>query len=213
MEKPDLSKRALKRMPYYFSYLKDLEADNVMYVSAPTIAKLMDMNAVQVRKDLAAVSKSQGLPKKGFEVKALLKDVGDYLGYNKREEAVLIGVGHLGKALLSFKGFDDYGLDIVAAFDSSKALVGKRIRNKTVFDLPELEGICRKRKIRIAIITVPAEYAQEIADVLINAGILAIWNFAPVHIKVPEHILVQNENMASSLAVLSNHLRARLGDY
>lgn len=201
-----LSKQALKRLPVYMSYLKSLNVEAVEYISSSTVAEALDMNDVQVRKDLAAVCKSPGIPKKGFVVRDLIGGISDFLGYSEGNDAILIGAGNLGMALMSYRGFDNYGINIVAAFDSRAEVID----NKKIFDISRLGEICKKLNVKIGIITVPDTAAQSVCDLLVESGILAIWNFAPTHIKAPEEILVQNENMASSLAVLSNHLREKL---
>ena len=205
-KKTILSKQALKRLPVYMSYLKSVDTQQVEYISSSTVAEALDMNDVQVRKDLAAVCKTAGIPKKGFVVRDLIGGISDFLGYSQGNDAILIGAGNLGMALMSYRGFDNYGINIVAAFDSRPEIID----NKKVFDISNLDEICKKLNVKIGIITVPDTAAQKVCDLLVKSGILAIWNFAPTHIKVPEEILVQNENMASSLAVLSNHLREKM---
>jgi len=201
-----LSKQALKRLPVYMSYLKSLDQKEVEYISSSTVAEALDMNDVQVRKDLAAVCKSPGIPKKGFIVRDLIGGISDFLGYSQGNDAILIGAGNLGMALMSYRGFDNYGINIVAAFDSRTEVID----NKKIFDISRLQEMCKKLNVKIGIITVPDTAAQKVCDQLVESGIMAIWNFAPTHIKAPEDILVQNENMASSLAVLSNHLREKM---
>lgn len=201
-----LSRQALKRLPVYMSYLKSLAPAEVEYISSSTVAEALDMNDVQVRKDLAAVCKSPGIPKKGFVVSDLIGGISDFLGYSQGNDAILIGAGNLGMALMSYRGFDNYGINIVAAFDSRAEVID----NKKIFGISRLGEICKKLNVKIGIITVPDTAAQKVCDMLVESGILAIWNFAPTHIKAPEEILVQNENMASSLALLSNHLREKL---
>lgn len=205
-----VSKQALCRMPYYLNYLRELEDNGVEYVSAPEIAAALDLNGVQVRKDLASASEEAGIPKKGYRVPCLVKGMERLLGYDNMETAVLVGAGHLGSALLSFKGFEEFGLDIAAAFDKNAAIVGTRINSKPVYHIDTLSGYCLSHNIRLAIITLPAEAAQSVCDMLIESGVLAIWNFAHTHLKVPKGILVHNENMAASLALLSHHLEEKL---
>jgi redox-sensing transcriptional repressor len=118
-----VSMQALRRLPYYLSYLKTLDAASGS-VSAPVIAKALNLNEVQVRKDLAAVSLSGGKPKTGFLISELIRDLEEFLGYDNVTEAVLVGVGQLGRALLFYKGFDNYGLKIVVAFDNNEEAVG-----------------------------------------------------------------------------------------
>lgn len=201
-----LSRQALKRLPVYMAYLKSLDLENEEYISSSAVAKALDLNDVQVRKDLAAVCKSSGVPKRGFVIRDLISGISDFLGYENSTDAILIGAGKLGMALMSYGGFENYGIKIVAAFDSNP----EAINNETVFPIEKVPEICSKLKVKIGIITVPQSSAQAVCDLLVKSGIMAIWNFAPIHLKAPDEILVQNENMASSLAVLSDHLRKRL---
>ena len=206
MNKKNLSRQALKRLPVYMSYLKSLDSEHHEYISSSAVAQALDMNDVQVRKDLAAVCKSSGIPKKGFVIRDLINGISDFLGYGSGNDAILIGTGNLGMALMSYRGFDNYGINIVAAFDTRPEVID----NKTIYDISKLGDMCKKLNVKIGIITVPVDSAQRVCDMLIESGILAIWNFAPTHIKAPADILVQNENMASSLALLSNHLRQKM---
>lgn len=203
----NISKHTLQRLPMYLSYIKGLPEDAPKNISATTIAEALQLNDVQVRKDLASVS-SSGKPKVGYNVKDLIAELEAFLGYNDIDNAVIVGAGSLGKALLNYSGFKAYGLNIIAAFDLCEEPT--EFQGKTVFPIAQLESFCRKVNIHIGIITVPASSAQEICDLLVNSGIRAIWNFAPVHLVVPDGILVQNENIASSLALLSNHLREQM---
>ena len=203
----NISKHTLQRLPMYLSYIKGLPEDAPKNISATTIAEALQLNDVQVRKDLASVS-SSGKPKVGYNVKDLIAELEAFLSYNDIDNAVIVGAGSLGKALLNYSGFKAYGLNIIAAFDLCEEPT--EFQGKTVFPIAQLESFCRKVNIHIGIITVPASSAQEICDLLVNSGIRAIWNFAPVHLVVPDGILVQNENMASSLALHSNHLREQM---
>jgi len=205
-----ISRQALQRMPYYLQYLRKLRDEGCSIVAAPAIADYLKLNEVQVRKDLSAISSTKGRPKTGFPVDELIFNMEAYLGYHNVDDAVLVGAGSLGRALLSFRGFNDYGINIAAAFDNDPKLIGTEINGKKILSTDELNKICKRLKIHIGIITVPAEQAQHVCDMLIDSGILAIWNFAPVHLNTPEGILVQNENMAASLALLSKHLREKL---
>ena len=202
---PNISKHTLQRLPMYLSYIQGLPAPK--NISATTIAEALQLNDVQVRKDLASVS-SSGKPKVGYNVKDLIAELEAFLGYNDIDNAVIVGAGSLGKALLNYSGFKAYGLNIIAAFDLCEEPT--EFQGKTVFPIAQLGSFCRKVNVHIGIITVPASSAQEICDLLVESGIRAIWNFAPVHLVVPDGILVQNENMASSLALLSNHLREQM---
>lgn len=204
---PNISKHTLQRLPMYLSYIQGLPEDAPKNISATTIAEALQLNDVQVRKDLASVS-SSGKPKVGYNVKDLIAELEAFLGYNDIDNAVIVGAGSLGKALLNYSGFKAYGLNIIAAFDLCEEPT--EFQGKTVFPIAQLGSFCRKVNVHIGIITVPASSAQEICDLLVESGIRAIWNFAPVYLVVPDGILVQNENMASSLALLSNHLREQM---
>jgi redox-sensing transcriptional repressor len=131
------------------------------------------------------------------------------LGYDNTTDAILVGAGKLGQALLGYSGFEEYGLNILAGFDIQPA-IEKTVEGKPIFPMSELENFCKMNKVLMGIITVPAQYAQQVCDQLIACGIKAVWTFAPVHLDVPDNILVQNENMATSLALLSMHLQAQI---
>lgn len=208
MEK-DISRATLKRLPTYLSYLKALPSEASANISATALAAGLHMGEVQVRKDLALVSDG-GRPKIGYNREHLIADIENFLGYGNSNDAVLIGAGKLGRALLGYGGFAEYGLNIVAAFDANDTLIGTTNGGKPIMHLSRLGEVCQRYKIKIGIITVPAEYAQGVCDLLIENGILAIWNFAPKHLNVPDGILVQNENMAASLALLCKHLNERM---
>lgn len=203
-----VSKQTLQRLPTYLSFLRTRSEDASKYVSATAIADALGMNQVVVRKDLASISTS-GRPKVGYVREDLIQELERFLGYDNADDAILVGAGKLGRALLSFDGFPQYGLNILAAFDTDPAAANTRVGDKMVLPLEKLPDLCRRTKVRIGIITVPGEHAQQVCDLLIQSGILAIWNFAYVHLEVPPGILVQNENMAVSLAILSNHLKER----
>lgn len=204
-----ISKQTLLRLPAYLNYLKQLVQTGAANVSATGIAEALGLNQVQVRKDLALVSDG-GKPKTGYQIRELISDIERFLGYDNTNGAVLVGAGHLGRALLSYSGFKNYGLEMVAAFDENEAVIGTVINGHEVLSIHRLRDLCARMKIHIGIITVPAEAAQQVCDRLVEGGIMAIWNFAPTILRVPEGILVQNENMAASLAVLSNHLSDKL---
>ena len=205
MNDQGISKQTLHRLPIYLGYLKGLPEESYETISATIIANALHLNQVQVRKDLASVC-SLGRPKIGYITDELVKEIEHFLGYDNAESAVIVGAGKLGKALLSYEGFDEYGLNIVAAFDSDESIVNNEENGKQILPVSKLKNLVERMKIHIGIITVPAKHAQDVCDMLVDSGILAIWNFAPAHLVVPDHILVQNENMASSLAILSKHL-------
>lgn len=202
----NLSTQTLGRLPLYLRLLKEKQNDAVEYVSSSALANELGLVEIQVRKDLAAVS-SGGRPKVGYRVSELVRDVEYALGYDNTYDAVLVGAGNLGRALLSYGGFQAYGLNIVAAFDADDAVVGETVNGKQILPVHMLQDLCKRLQIHIGIITTPAECAQSVCDKLVESGVIAVWNFAPAHLAVPAGILVKSENMAASLAQLSRHLR------
>ena len=208
MEHKKISKSVLKRLPGYLAYLKNMPDSAPAHISATALANALGMGEVQVRKDLAMVSDG-GRPKIGYLRESLIEDISQFLGYDNTTDAILIGAGKLGQALLGYGGFDAYGLNILAAFDIDPA-TEKTEEGKPIYSMEQLESFCRNNNVLMGIITVPGKHAQQVCDSLISCGIKAVWNFAPVHLDVPSNILVQNENMATSLAVLSMHLQAQM---
>ncbi len=203
-----VSKQTLQRLPMYLNFLKQEKEDQPKNISATAIADALNLNHVVVRKDLASIS-SSGRPKVGYLRTGLIQELESFLGYDNADDAILVGAGKLGKALLSYDGFLQYGLNVLAAFDTAPQTVNTEVGGKPILPMEKLESLCERARVRIGIITVPGEHAQAVCNLLIKSGILAIWNFANVHLDVPEGILVQNENMAVSLALLSNHLKER----
>lgn len=201
-----LSIQGIKRLPYYLNLLKELQAQGKTSVAAAAIADSLKIYEVQVRKDLAAVSSQPGKPRVGFTVNALIEDIEHFLGYDHVNTAVLVGAGHLGQALMSYGEFNHYGLKIAAAFDVSADLIGHCIHGIKVHPMEDMQSLCQQKKIDIGIITTPVACAQEVCDQLVKCGVKAIWNFAHVYLRVPKGIIVQNEDMAVSFALLSNHL-------
>lgn len=210
MERKEISKAVLKRLPGYLSYLKNLPDGSFTYISATNLANALGMGEVQVRKDLAMVSDG-GRPKVGYLRESLIEDISQFLGYDNTTDAILIGAGKLGQALMGYTGFAAYGLNILAAFDA-KPFADQTEEGKPVYSIDHLVPYCKENNVLMGIIAVPADHAQDVCDQLVACGIKAIWNFAPTHLEVPSNILVQNENMATSLAVLSMHLQAQIKD-
>ena len=209
MKLQSISTQTLHRIPLYLNYLRSLPEGGSENISATAIAEALGLNDVQVRKDLAQVS-SGGRPKIGYVTKRLIADIEEFMGYNDTRSAIVAGAGNLGRALFSYGGFSEYGLELVAAFDVDASLIGTRIAGKPVLSFDRMRDLCQRMKSRIGIITVPADAAQQVCDQMVESGILAIWNFAPVHLNVPEGVLVRYENIACSLAVLAKRLNDKL---
>ena len=202
----NVSKATIGRLPAYLRYLKEKELAGERTISSTAIAEDLHLNAVQVRKDLSAIRSVAGKPKRGFEIADLIEGINAFLGYDNVTDAVLVGAGGLGSALLGYGGFKNYGLNIVAAFDTDPALIGRTIGGVKVFGAEEIPHLVRRLNVLIGIITVPKAAAQKVADALVSGGVRAIWNFASAHLQLPEDIAVKNEDMAASLAILSRRL-------
>ena len=200
---------SLKRLPQYHHYLVDIEAKGVTRISCSAIGRDLGCVPVQVRKDLQYTG-IIGKPKTGYSVSELIQAIESFLGWNNVNEAFLVGVGNLGTALLGHERFSKFGLRIVAAFDTDPAKFGQWIHQKAVLSLDKLADLAPRMSILLGIITTPAEAAQAVADEMVKGGIQAIWNFAPVKLKVPETIIVHNEDLYSTLASLSWKLARRL---
>lgn len=203
-----IPKASLSRLPQYHHYLVDLAATGIRRVSCSIIGRDLNCVPVQVRKDLQYTG-IIGKPKTGYAVSELMQAIETFLGWDNVNEALLVGAGNLGTALLGHERFSKFGLRIVAAFDTDPEKIGQSIHGKTVYPLERLSELARQMSIHLGIITAPAEVAQRVADEMVKAGIQAIWNFAPVKLKVPEDIFVHNEDLYSSLASLSWKLAKR----
>ena len=198
----EISKAAFLRFPAYLRYLKAEEAAGVGYVSSSEIAEDMHLSAVCVRKDLALVASEPGKPRLGFAVGKLIGDLERALGYHLKTHACVVGAGRLGRAFLVYEGFEHYGIDVVAAFDISPAQVGA-LRGKPIYPMERLKEITERENVRLGILTVPGEAAQQACDAMVEAGITAILSFAPAYVRVPEGVTLRCEDLAATLASLS----------
>lgn len=196
-----VSKATLGRLPDYLNYLKTVQAE-YSSISATSIARALGYGEVQVRKDLGAVS-GMGKPKTGYDTAGLIRQLEGYLTQKGQRQVIIAGAGKLGCALLDYDGFSQYGLEIAAAFDVKDGLPGLSGTGKPIYPLKELESYCYRNDIRIGIIAVPKEAAQEVCDRMVKSNIAAIWNFAPISLQVPDSVLLSQENLALSLAHLN----------
>ncbi len=195
----------LRRLPGYLSYFKSLKINGIEYVSSSLIAATFKMDATLVTKDLSYTG-VKGRTKIGYQVDKLIDTIMVFLDFNTTERAFLFGVGNLGKALINYAGLNQYGLKIIAGFDTNPAVINTVIKEVKVFPLDDFRDLSQKTPARIGIITTPDSKAQEIADLAVAWGIKAIWNFTPQSIKVPENIIVENTSVYADLAVLLNKL-------
>ena len=199
----------LKRLPLYHRFLKERQAAGHATVSCPDIGLDLDLDPTQVRKDLESVG-VVGRPRIGYGLTNVIEELERFLGWNNINDAFLVGAGSMGSALLGYRKFEQCGLKIVTAFDLDPSKIGTKIHGKHVLPLEKLPNLAQRMHILIGIITVPAAQAQAVADLMVEGGIRAIWNFAPVRLRTPEHVIVHNEDLYCSLAALSQKLLAAL---
>ena len=197
----------LRRLPKYLEYLRNIRVAADAHISCTQIAGALELVPTQVRKDLASTG-IVGKPKKGYPVFALIEAIEVFLGWNTPQDAFLVGAGALGTAILGYEGFRNNGLNIVAAFDNDSSKIGTQIRGVEVMSLEKLPDLARRMNIQIGVMTMPPQYAQQIADLLVTGGIKAIWNFTPSLVTVADNIILENAQLASSFAVLSSRLRS-----
>lgn len=205
-EIPDAS---LRRLPAYHHVLQEMESAGGQYVSCSTIGRALNLDPTQVRKDIEATG-IVGRPKVGYLLTGLIRWIEDFLGWNNTKEAILVGAGSLGSALLGYEKFRKFGLNIVSAFDTDPEKIGTQIHGKQVHPVSALVGLARQMHIHLGVIATPAAAAQSVADLMVEGGIRAIWNLAPVHLHVPDFVILQNEDLYDSMASLSYKLEQRI---
>ena len=195
----------LRRLPWYLSVCRLLKQQGEQYVSSTRLSKETNIVASQIAKDLSCVN-IVGRTRVGYEIDNLLSVLEDFLGFTRVHKAFIFGAGRLGSALLNDKGLRQFGLEVVAAFDTNPRVVGNNVAGIPVFHINELEAKMKRYDVRIGILTVPIDRAQEVADKMVVWGIKAIWNFTPLRIRVPDNIVVQNTSLYAHLSLMFNRL-------
>lgn len=208
MIKSLLPEQTLRRIPLYHQILSELEQKGEEYVSSAYLANFFRIEDTQVRKDVSLIN-HRGKPKSGYSVIGLKKAIGDFLGINYENSAILIGAGKLGSALIEYPGLAEYGLKIVGIFDNNPTKIGKAMGSSSILPLESIDRVVNTFNIGIAILTVPKIAAQETCDLAVSQGIKGIWNFAPVRLQAPPDVIVKTENLAVGLAILSHYLKRR----
>ena len=203
MSQRQVSKAAMQRLPLYLTFLRTIPYRE--YISSAVIASELGLGEIQVRKDLASVS-GAGRPKIGYCTEELVADLEEFLGYRNIDDAVVVGCGRLGMAILDYKGFSDYGMNVAVGFDADSEKTGFSPLGKEILPMKSIAEYCSMNNIQIGILCVPPEYAQEACCSMVEAGIKAILNFAPVCPSAPEGIVVKNVNIAAQLAQLANNM-------
>jgi redox-sensing transcriptional repressor len=192
-------------MPLYLRLLREMQENGDEYASGTVVARELGLDPIVVRKDLA-ITGAVGRPRLGFPIDEIVIAIEDFLGWTNITDALLVGVGNLGTALLGYTGFEQHGMRIIAAFDSNSKIIGQKVHGKKVLDVKELAAFAKRRHVQIGVLSVTATGAQDVADAMIEGGIRGIWNFTPITLDVPPYVITQREELASSLAVLSHRL-------
>jgi redox-sensing transcriptional repressor len=200
---------SVRRLPLYLRVLKAMKETGRTAVSCTHIAEELRADPTQVRKDLA-ITGIIGKPKIGYPVADLIEAIESFLGWNNATDAFLVGTGSLGTALLGHKQFASYGLNIVAAFDSNPIMIGRRIHGRRVLDIAQLPELAARMHVHIGVLTVPADAAQQVARMMVEGGMLAIWNFTSTQLEVPPEVIVERADLSSSLAALTSRLHRLL---
>lgn len=195
------SEPTLKRLPVYIHHLLELEKTGITYVSAPAMANILEFDSTQIVKDLS-VTGIKGKPKVGYKVTELRQTIEDYLGFNKSNEAFLVGTGKLGQALLSYHELQGFGIKIIAAFDVDEDKVDTNYGNTPILHIDKIGALAERLNVAIGILTTPNNVAQNTAEAMVKSGIKAIWNLTPVKLKLPDNVIIQNTEMYANVAVL-----------
>jgi redox-sensing transcriptional repressor len=198
---------SVRRLPSYLYFVQQAQRNGSQYISGTSIAQELHLEPIQVRKDLA-ITGIIGKPKKGYPVKELIKAIERFLGWNSVQDVVLVGAGNLGSALMGHQEFRLHGMHIVAAFDKNPQKVGTTIHGVRVLSIDSMEKDIQRMGIKVAILTIHSDIAQETADRLVKAGIRGIWNFTAYKIQVPEEVVVQGENLSAGYAMLCVAMQA-----
>ena len=198
----------IRRYPIYLRCIKEMIAAGELHISSAVVAERLGLDPVLTRKDLA-MSGVIGKPRRGYPAQELQDAINHALGWDSTTDAILVGVGSLGNALLGYSGFEEQNLSICAAFDAHPGTIGRTFHGVKVRPMEDLQRIVRQLGVKIGILTVPSAAAQECTDQLVAAGIRGIWNFTPVQLDVPRGVIVQSVDLAQSLAVLSHSIAQR----
>lgn len=206
MGKLDLIPRpTIERLPLYLRSLTRLKENNIEVVSSEELGSILSITSVQIRKDLAYFGEF-GRRGVGYDVMDLIQQITEILGVHRPNKLAIVGAGHLGQALANYEGFYEYGFLLAAIFDADPAKVGTEVAGQKVLAADQITETVEQLEIPIGVISVPAPAAQTVANQLAQAGVRAIWNFAPTRIETSPDIEVRQENLIVGLLALSYHL-------
>ena len=200
--KEKISDKVISRLTQYHCILVDYIKKKNYTITSSTIAQLLKIDDSQVRKDISMLNNT-GKSRVGYDVNRLKETIEKTLGFKNPNSAFIIGAGNLGTALAKYNDFEAYGLNVMALFDVDKEKIGKKINSKPVFDIKELSEYTKKMNVEIGILTVPSDFAQEIANYAVKSKINYIWNFSPTVLDVPNGVEVWNENLTGDFLQFS----------
>lgn len=205
----DVPEATIHRLPLYLEKLKLLQAIGVEDVSSRQLAESLDIKASQLRHDFHYFG-GFSRPGRPYQVAKLVPALEKIIGIDEPVPTVIAGAGHLGQALANYKNLGLQGFPIKGIFDVNPRLIGLEIRGQPIRDIEEMPEIVRRENVKIGVVTVPASHAQEVADRMVDAGIMGIFNFAPTDLKVPDTVALRNERMAVGLMALSFNVKCLL---
>ena len=205
MENREISRSVIKRLPRYYRYLGELMEEGVDRISSGELSRRMKVTASQIRQDLNNFG-GFGQQGYGYNVEYLYTEIGKILGLDQDHPMIILGAGNLGHTLANFSGFDKRSFHVIGIFDVNPDLEGQKIRGIPVQMLSELPAFLQNNTVKIAVLTLPKDQASDMADILVDNGIKAIWNFAHVDLDVPDDVIVENVHLSESLMTLSYNL-------
>jgi redox-sensing transcriptional repressor len=206
LENREISNAAFRRLPHYHQILMAYEGLGRKYVSSKELSQILEINETLVRKDMADL-RIRGRQNQGYEIATLRKSIEEFLGLQESTEALIIGAGHMGKALAQYPGFEPYGLKIIGLLDNDPNKIGAYVGPHEVASVFKLASMIERKKVKLVILTVPKSVAQEVTDIVVRAGVRAIWNFTPQELRVPDGVRVRNEQIIAGFMTLSYFLK------
>ncbi len=192
---------SIKRLPAYLNFIRQVKDEGYEFISGTVIAQELQIEPIQVRKDLA-ITGIIGKPKKGYPIIPLIAAIEHFLGWDDTRNAIIVGAGNLASALTGYPGFQNHGLKFVAAFDCDEKKIGTNIHGVPVYSMNSLNEQVKNLDVSLAVLTVPSQYAQVTANRVVRAGIKAIWNFTNEKLNLPQEIVSQQEDLTSGYALL-----------
>ena len=203
-----ISPAVIKRLPRYYRYLGDLLKNDVVRISSKELSQKMNVTASQIRQDLNNFG-GFGQQGYGYNVEFLYNEMVRILGLDRTNNIIIIGAGNLGQALANNQDFDSNGFKIIGLFDVNPRLIGMTVRGVEVYDIDMLEDFLSKNEVIIAALTLPKNKATKIAGELVDLGIKALWNFAPVDLNLPDDVIVENVHLSESIMTLSYRIHSK----